>query len=80
MKNGILNDIYDGEADADKMIKDFARRLAPMGAHRWQIKEHKTKMFREALDIAHKESFDPVFMRNIVMRLHEITPAGGSKL
>ena len=67
LKAHIINDIYDGEADAEKRINDFAKRLAHIGANRWQVKEHKTKMFREVTDIVNNESISPNVLDKFVL-------------
>ena len=54
------------------MIKDFAKRLAPMANLRWAVQQNKTKMFRECLDITTKESFDPTVIGEVIKQLTTI--------
>ena len=67
LKIQVINDIYEGNAGAEKFISEFASRLGQMGANRWQIKEHKIKMFREVADVVNNESIAPNVMDKFVM-------------
>ena len=72
LKDNVINEVYSTQADADKVIKDFAKRLAPMASLRWAVKQNKMKMFRECLEITTKESFDPTMLTEVIKQLTTI--------
>ena len=65
----MVNDLYDGQEEAEKLVKDFAKRLAPVGRHRAAVKNNKKTMFKECLAVTSSESFAPDTMGDVVKLL-----------
>ena len=75
LKDNIVNDIYDTQADAEKLIADFAKRFAQLGKHRGAVKNNKENMFKQCLDITKNQSFAPGPMAMVIEKLSGLSKA-----
>ena len=79
LKDNVVNDLYDTEVDAEKAIKNFAKRFAPLGQHRASVKNNKQNMFKNCLDITRNQAFAPGPMTLVVEALSKLPKAKPQK-
>jgi enoyl-CoA hydratase/carnithine racemase len=75
LKDNIVNEIYESQADAEKLIADFAKKYAPLGKHRGAVKNNKENMFKQCLDVTKNLSFAPGPMDMIIHKLSNLPKA-----